>query len=201
MFVTATNTDVGKTYTTVMIAKKLNSLGYKVGVFKPIETGVVTLPEDGVKLLEASKNHDISLEDVVPLRFKLPASPFVAKGDEKIDFLKIKNSYEKIKSNSDIVLVEGAGGLLVPVEEEFFMIDFIEFLEIDKTLLVTSNALGSINETLLSLEALKQRKLPHIWAVNEYKAKREEFEKITLPFYKDVLYVDEVSSWLSTHLL
>jgi len=120
VFVTATNTDVGKTYTTVMIAKKLNSLGYKVGVFKPIETGVVTLPEDGVKLLEASKNHDISLEDVVPVRFKLPASPFVAKGDEKIDFKKIKNSYEKIKANSDIVLVEGAGGLLVPVEEEFF---------------------------------------------------------------------------------
>ena len=196
IFITATNTDVGKTYTTVMIANKLNSLGFKVGVFKPIETGVVTLPKDGVKLLEASKNQDLSLKDVVPVRFELPAAPYVAKGDQKIDFIKIKNSYEKIKSNSDIVLVEGAGGLLTPVEENFFMIDFVKFLGLDKTLLVTSNALGSINETLLSLEALKQRKLPHIWVVNEYKESRKNFEKITLPFYKKVIYIDEINLWI-----
>jgi dethiobiotin synthetase len=193
IFITATNTNIGKTYTTVKLAKTLLKKGYKVGVFKPIETGVVdNKPLDGIKLLKASKNKDITLDDVVPVKFTLPASPYVAKGDEKIDFEKIVNSYEKIKSNSDIVLVEGAGGLLVPVEENFFMIDFIELLNIDKTLLVTSNGLGSINDTLLSINLLKQRDIDFIWAVNEFKESRENFEKVTLPFYKEVLYVDEL---------
>jgi dethiobiotin synthetase len=197
IFITATNTDIGKTYTTIKLAKVLLRRGYKVGVFKPIETGVVEdKPLDGIKLLKASKNKDISLDDVVPIKFTLPASPYVAKGDKKIDFKKIVNSYKRIKSNSDIVLVEGAGGLLVPVEENFFMIDFIELLNIDKTLLVTSNSLGSINDTLLSINLLKQRDIDFIWAVNEFKESRENFEKVTLPFYKKVLYVDEVSSWI-----
>ena len=197
IFITATNTDIGKTYTTIKLAKVLLRRGYKVGIFKPIETGVVEdKPLDGIKLLKASKNKDISLDDVVPIKFTLPASPYVAKGDKKIDFKKIVNSYKRIKSNSDIVLVEGAGGLLVPVEENFFMIDFIELLNIDKTLLVTSNSLGSINDTLLSINLLKQRDIDFIWAVNEFKESRENFEKVTLPFYKEVLYVDEVSLWI-----
>ena len=196
IFITATNTDIGKTYTTIKLSDELNRMGYKVGVFKPIETGVKTLPEDGVKLLKASKNTDITLDDVVPVRFSLPAAPFVAKQDKKINFEKILKSYQKIKANSDIVLVEGAGGLLVPVEENFFMIDFIKLLDIDKTLLVTSNALGSINETLLSINLLKQKKVDFLWAVNEYKEKREVFEKVSLPFYKEVLYVDEINLWI-----
>lgn len=196
IFITATNTDIGKTHTTIKLSDELNRQGYKVGVFKPIETGVKTLPEDGVKLLKASKNTDITLDDVVPVRFSLPAAPFVAKQDKKINFEKILKSYQNIKENSDIVLVEGAGGLLVPVEENFFMIDFIKLLDIDKTLLVTSNALGSINETLLSINLLKQKKVDFLWAVNEYKEKREVFEKVSLPFYKEVLYVDEINLWI-----
>jgi dethiobiotin synthetase len=197
IFITATNTNVGKTYTTIKLAKALLRKDYKVGVFKPIETGVVNdKPLDGIKLLKASKNKDITLDDVVPLKFTLPASPYVAKKKKKIDFEKIINSYEKIKLNSDIVLVEGVGGLLVPVEKNFFMIDFINFLNIDKTILVTSNNLGSINDTLLSINLLEQRDIDFIWIVNEYKESRENFEKITLPFYKEVLYVDEIDNFI-----
>jgi len=201
IFITATNTDIGKTYTTIKLASVLNELGYKVGVFKPIETGVKDIPSDGTKLLEASKNKDITLDDVVPVRFSLPAAPYVAKKDKKIDFQKIKNSYERVEKNSDIVLVEGAGGPLTPVEEDFFMVDFIEFLEVKKTLLVSPNSLGSINDTLLSQSLLKQREIEFVWAVNEYKESRENFEKITLPFFKEVLYIDEINSWISKHLL
>jgi len=201
IFITATNTDIGKTYTTIKLASVLNKLGYKVGVFKPIETGVKDIPSDGAKLLKASKNKDITLDDVVPVRFSLPAAPYVAKKDKKIEFQKIKDSYEKIEKNSDIVLVEGAGGLLTPVEEDFFMVDFIKFLNIKKTLLVSSNSLGSINDTLLSQNLLKQRDIEFVWAVNEYKESRESFEKITLPFFKEVLYIDEINSWISKHLL
>ena len=95
IFITANNTECGKTYTTLKLIKALSNKGYKVGVFKPIETGVVDdKPLDGIKLLKASKNKDISLDDVVPIRLELPASPIVA---GEVDFKKIDKAYQKLK--------------------------------------------------------------------------------------------------------
>ena len=202
IFITATNTNIGKTHTTIMIAKLLNKLGYKVGVFKPIETGVIDIPTDGAKLLKASFNKDLTLNDVVPLQFSLPASPYVAKGNAKIDFQKIKQSYHDIAQNSDIVLVEGAGGVLTPVEKDFFMIDFVDMLGIDKTILVSPNTLGSINDTLLSQNLLQQKKINYTWLVNNYPEDKKTYEKITLPFFGSVTYVDEINQkWVEEELL
>jgi len=205
IFITATNTNIGKTYTCKFLAEKLYQKGYNVGLFKPIESGVEKVPHDGVELFETFKrvnnNFDLKLEDIVPIQLKLAAAPYVANLTEnKIDFQKIKNSYEKIRDISDIVLIEGAGGLLVPVVENFFMIDFIKYLNIDKTLLITHNSLGCINDTLLNINLLEQKGLKYQWCINQYPAIKEDFEITTLPFYKKInnkiFYLDNIEELL-----
>ena len=187
IFLTATNTDIGKTFASLILIEEFSKLGYRVGVFKPIETGVEEFPKDGEKLLKRAKefNHllkDFTIDDIVPFQFKLPASPFVAKKKKKIKFKKIKEAYKKISKVSDIVIIEGAGGLMVPIKKNFFMVDFISYFKATP-LLVTPSKLGSINDTLLSIEALKKRKKKFIWAINLYRESKS-FKKITLPYYK-----------------
>ena len=98
-FVTATNTDVGKSYACEILLKKISNNGEKVGYYKPIETGVLDKPLDGTKLLNITKklnpNYKVTIDDVVPYQFKLPAAPFVAKGETKIDidFIKEKANH------------------------------------------------------------------------------------------------------------
>jgi dethiobiotin synthetase len=187
IFVTATNTDVGKTYACEKLLRHYSNKGLKVGYFKPIETGVIDKPIDGFKMYnlvkELNKNFDVSIEDVVPYQFKLPASPFVAKGKEKIDLELLQKKKEFLQSFCDILVIEGAGGLLVPIEKDFFMIDLIKFFK-TKAVLITSSKLGSINDTLLSIEALKKRELAFEWYINLYQD-IDSFEEVTLPFYKE----------------
>jgi dethiobiotin synthetase len=187
IFITATNTDIGKTYITLKLLAHFSDLGYKVGAFKPIETGVKKYPADAMLLLETSQKfnpdfNSLTLDDICPIQFSLPAAPYVAKEKNKIDFEKIYESYMKIKDKCDILFIEGAGGLLVPVEENFYMIDFIKFFDA-YALLVTHDRLGSINDTLLSIEALKNRDIPHLWCINHFEDTKD-FKSITLPFYQ-----------------
>ena len=186
-FVTATGTNIGKTYTTLRLMELFAKKGYKVGAFKPIETGVKNYPEDGLKLLEKSKElnkefKNITLDDVVPVRYALPAAPIVAKGDQKIDFKLIKSSFEKLKKSCDILFIEGAGGLMVPIEDDFYMIDLINYFNA-KAVLVTGDKLGCINETLLSISKLNQKSLSFKWCVN-IKDQNSDFYDTTLPYYK-----------------
>jgi dethiobiotin synthetase len=188
IFVTATNTDIGKTFAMKQLIKSLSDEGHRVGVFKPIETGVEDLPPDANELFEYAKefNSDLeslTLEDICPYQFTLPAAPYVAKEHEDIEMDIIKMALERVQECCDIILMEGAGGIMVPICEGFFMIDLIEIFA-DSVLLVVPSRLGSINDTLLNLEVLGQKKLPLVWAVNLYEDK-SSFSKITSPFYKD----------------
>ncbi|DAB34005.1 MAG TPA: dethiobiotin synthase [Sulfurospirillum sp. UBA12182] len=187
IFITATNTDVGKTYTSLKLIEELGRRGLKVGVLKPIETGVVDEPLDGAKLLRAAQKTNPALmsftcKDIVPIQFELPASPFVAKGKENIDIKALHVSFEKIAKISDIVLIEGAGGLMVPVDEELYMYNFIK--EFGATaLLVTHGNLGCINDTLLNLRLLDSLHVKYEWCVN-LKENEEHFKEVTLSFYE-----------------
>jgi dethiobiotin synthetase len=187
IFITATNTDIGKTYTTCKLIEEFGKRGLKVGVLKPIETGVIKEPLDGRILYEAAKKtnptlENFSLEDIVPVRYSLPAAPYIAKKDEVIDMTKIHQAFEKLSLISDIVLIEGAGGVMVPVEEEFYMYDFIkEFNAV--TLLVTHGNLGCINDVLLNVYFLDSLGIEYEWCVN-LKQNVAHFEEITLPFYQ-----------------
>ncbi|WP_419769175.1 MAG: dethiobiotin synthase [Candidatus Marinarcus sp.] len=186
IFITATNTDVGKSYACEQFLKRYANMGYKVGYFKPIETGVITLPADGSKLLNLTKtlnpSFDVEINDVVPYQFKLPAAPFVAKKEHNIDIAFLKQKVAYLHTFCDVLIVEGAGGLMVPIEKEYFMIDLIKELKC-KAILIAPSHLGSINDTLLSIEALKHRNIPFEWYINLYKDKGS-FNEVTLPFYE-----------------
>ena len=186
LFITATNTNVGKTYASLQLIKKLSYQGIKVGVCKPIETGIKDVPLDAQALLYGVQkyNHQFSSlapEDITAFTFKLPAAPYCADTNHTISIDKIKEKIDELSRKCDLLIVEGAGGLLVPITDNYYMIDLISELNA-LTLLVTPSRLGCINETLLSIEALKNQDINFNWCVNLYEDK-ESFSKVTQPFY------------------
>jgi len=189
LFITATGTNVGKTHTTLKLIEALASKGLKVGVYKPIETGVTHTAPDATILLEACQKVNEKFKDLKPLdittyTFALPAAPFCADTAQTIHIEKIIEKYHELSKMCDILLVEGAGGLLVPITKDYTMIDLIKTLNI-KTLLVTPSRLGCINDTMLSIEALKSRDIDFDWCVNLHEDK-EDFKKVTQPYYDAV---------------
>ncbi len=186
-FVTATNTNVGKSYACEVFLNKFANQGKKVGYFKPIETGIENLPLDGTKLLNIAQKLNlqfkVSIDDIVPYQFKLPAAPFVAKGDTTIDINLIKEKANYLLNFCDTLIIEGAGGLMVPILKNYFMIDLIKEFNCE-TILISPSNLGSINDTMLSIKALESYGIDYHWYINLYKDK-DSFETITLPFYKE----------------
>lgn len=198
IFVTATNTDIGKTHTTKLLLREFASRGLKVGVIKPVETGVVDgYASDAEELLVLIKELNVKLwhleaEDIAVIMYDLPASPFVASGGVKLDLKKIQKKIEELEAFCDVVIIEGAGGLYVPLDATMMMIDLIVQLDA-AALLVTHCSLGCINDTLLSKKALEERKIAHAVAFN-CRGNDEEFAKISQPYFLksgfEVLKVD-----------
>jgi dethiobiotin synthetase len=191
-FITATNTDIGKTKASEIFLKKYSKDGFRVGYFKPIETGVEDKPLDGTKMLNLTKslneNFDFKIDDIVPYQFKLPSAPYVANIDNiKIDTNTILDGAKKLLKKCDILIVEGAGGLMVPIFENYFMVDlmsdFQNYFDNCEVVLITPSKLGCINDTLLSLNLLKQYNIKHSWYINLYQDK-DTFHTVSLPFYK-----------------
>ena len=190
LFVTATNTNVGKTYTTIKLIDSFSKQGILVGVCKPIETGVVTEPLDAKLLLQTVQKHNTNFstlkpKDITAYTFELPASPFCADINKTIDIQKIKDKITQLQELCDLLIVEGAGGLMVPITKSYKMIDLVKDLEC-KTLLVTPSKLGCINDTELSIEALKSRDIDFDWCVNIFEDE-EIFQEVTQPYY-DAVY-------------
>jgi dethiobiotin synthetase len=189
LFITATNTNIGKTHTTLRLIEAFGATGLSVGAYKPIETGVDNIPLDASLLLKAcqkvNKNFkNLTPEDITAYTFPLPAAPFCADTKKEIKLDRILEKYRELSQLCDILLVEGAGGLMVPVTTELMMIDLAKQLNA-KVLLVTPSRLGCINDTLLSMEALKSHTLEFDWCVNLFEDK-ESFADVTKPFYDEV---------------
>jgi dethiobiotin synthetase len=199
IFITATNTNIGKTYTTKKLLEAFSRRGLAVGVIKPIETGVIDgYAQDGEELLECVKSLNpklwsLEVEDIVPITYELPAAPFIASNNTPFDFKKVLKALEAMEANCDIVLIEGAGGLYVPIDEKLMMIDLIKMLDAS-ALLVTHCSLGCINDTILSQKALESLHVSHLTAFN-CKDDQEKFaiqsESYFLHANQRVLKVDE----------
>jgi dethiobiotin synthetase len=158
VFVTGTDTNVGKTIVACALVRALRATGHDVGVMKPVETGVGPEgPLDAIALREAA-GVDEPIEVVCPQRFSLPAAPSVAARAEgrEVDLEIVRRDFEGLAGSHDFVVVEGAGGLLVPLTENVAMIDLASELRLP--LLVAARAkLGTINHTLLTLEVARAR--------------------------------------------
>lgn len=160
MFVSGTDTGVGKTVVACALVRGLRARGVDVGVIKPVETGVGPEgPSDALALLEAAECAD-PLDDVCPQRFALPAAPTVAAEAEgrRVDTAAIQAAFRRVRARHECVVAEGAGGLLVPAAEGVAMADLARELRLP-IVLVARAALGTINHTLLTLEAAAARGL------------------------------------------
>jgi len=189
LFITATGTNVGKTHTTLKLIELLAEQGLRPGVYKPIETGVIKDAPDATKLLKACQKVNpsfdtLTIADITAYTFELPAAPFCADIDKIVNLQTIIDKHDMLLKKCDILLVEGAGGLMVPITETYMMINLIKELEA-KALLVTPSRLGCINDTLLSIMALKTFDIDFEWCVNLYEDK-EDFTKVTQPYYDAV---------------
>ena len=185
IFITATNTDVGKTFASETFLRYFAKNGLKVGYFKPCETGVEDYPLDGTKMLNLVKqlnpDFDFTINDIVPYQFKLPAAPWVAKEDTNINIDFLEEKVKELKSKCDVLIIEGAGGLMVPIEDELFIIDLIDIFDCEETFLIAPSKLGCINDTLLSSAALKTRDINFSLFVNLHKD-IDSFDKVSKPF-------------------
>lgn len=162
-FVSGIDTGIGKTYTTGYLAKLWNAQGQQVITQKLIQTGNVDVSEDIQQHREIMGTGWLPEDEsklTMPEIFSYPASPHLAtKLDGRdIDFAKIEAATQQLAEKFEVVLLEGAGGLMVPLTTELLTIDYLEQKKFP-VILVSSGRLGSINHTLLSLEALKARGL------------------------------------------
>ena len=161
VFVAGTDTGVGKTLVSAALVRRLAQTGHRVGVMKPVETGVDAgaLDEsDAARLMAAAAVND-SLDLVSPYRFPAPVAPFSAAEaqGEHIALSEIVRRYERLAARYPCVVVEGAGGLLVPMGHDWDMSDLISRLSLP-VVLVGRVGLGGINHALLTLEALERRR-------------------------------------------
>ena len=162
-FVSGIDTGIGKTYVTGYLAKIWREQGQRVITQKLIQTGNKKISEDIEKhreLMSSGWLEEDHTKLTMPEIFSYPASPHLASkiDGREINFAKIDNATQKLAENYDAVLLEGAGGLMVPLTDNLLTIDFL----LEKQypiILVTSGRLGSINHTLLSLEAIARRGL------------------------------------------
>jgi len=160
-FVTGTDTGVGKTIITGALIKAAHILGFKACGMKPIETGCKRtektegndslIPTDGTFLREISGTGE-SIDLITPVRFENPLAPLPASEIEKnpIDLDKIKTAYKELSNRYDVIIVEGIGGLLVPIKKEHFVIDLAKDFELP-IIVVSKPGLGTINHTMLTV--------------------------------------------------
>ena len=164
LFITGTDTGVGKTFIACGLARLLRNRGFKVGVMKPVETGCAVRneelePSDALQLLSASRSGQ-DLQSVCPYRFVDPVAPDVAarRIGHTIEPNLIKEQFQSVSESHDITLVEGAGGLLVPIWKRYTMANLVADLGIPLCI-VAASRLGAISHTLLTIETAQARHL------------------------------------------
>jgi len=157
IFITGTDTGVGKTFVAATLAAYLRDAGYRVGVMKPAETGCEErdgklIPADAMRLKDASGCAE-PIERICPYRLPEPLAPSIAaaRAGVKIDVDHMLAVYAEISATHDVTLVEGAGGLMVPLLPSYTYADFARVFKLP-LLVVAANRLGVINHLLLTLE-------------------------------------------------
>ena len=163
IFITGTDTEVGKTVISAGLALVLRDRGIKVGVMKPVATGCYGLDErlismDAAFLMEAAQNEFVPLTS--PSRFRNPLAPNVAAMLEKkeVNVQSILKSYQQLQKHYDFLIVEGIGGLMVPLKKDYYVANLIRDMGLP-IVIVSCAGLGAINHTLLTVDAAMIRGL------------------------------------------
>lgn len=168
IFVTATGTDIGKTYISGLFVKKMRDFGLNCGYYKPALSGAIKQPDGSLLPGDCDfvvKTSGLNIEpmECVTYCFEEAVSPHLAAERQGVKIKKdvIKSEYDKISKNYDYMVVEGAGGITCPFDlssGELLLPDVIKFLDLD-ILIVADGGLGTINSVLLTVEYAKQNGL------------------------------------------
>jgi dethiobiotin synthetase len=170
LFITGTNTEVGKTVVARAIVRALFKRGLKVAALKPVESGAEEkdgnlVPADAEALIRAS-GRKFALADTCAYCFEHPVSPHLAASiaGKKIELQPILDLIGGSSANADIVVAEGAGGLLVPLSDNLLWADVVARIGFG-LVVVAPNELGVINSTLLTVEAARSRGIPIVGVI------------------------------------
>jgi dethiobiotin synthetase len=152
LFLTGTDTNVGKTYVAARLIRALRREGVDAVGFKPLCCG----GREDAELLHAASGGAISLNDVNPVWLRPPAAPYTAAMIEGrvIDLALIRDTFARLRAEHRALIVEGVGGWLVPIEREFFVRDLAAEFALPVAIVV-ANRLGALNHTLLTVESIR----------------------------------------------
>jgi dethiobiotin synthetase len=178
IFITGTDTGVGKTYVASGLLRAFRAKGLSVCPMKPVETGCRTragklFPSDTVRLVRDSGTQE-RISTINPYRFRPPAAPSVAAELEGaiINKRRILSIYNRLIRKYDITIVEGAGGIMVPVYREYLFLDLIKDIG-PPILIVARPGLGTINHTLLTIEIANSRGIPILGVIINHATSRK----------------------------
>lgn len=174
IFVTGTDTGVGKTVVTAAICRCIKLSGRTVAAMKPIQTGTNTQEIPDIEFIYRVIDEDYVIDDVCPYRFAEPLSPKLASeiSGVNININTILSSFEALDKENEHLIVEGAGGIMAPIKSNYFMSDLISDLGIP-VIIVSRPDLGTINHTLLTAEYAKNKGLTVLGIIfNKYPHKR-----------------------------
>lgn len=167
-FITATDTDAGKTYVSCQILKTWQEQGFSVGAFKPVASGAIwqngqLVSEDAMALAEVTGQ---PLDEINPYTFEQPASPHIADVKNEFNLDDCLMHFRKLNEKYDRVLVEGVGGWCVPLSENLMLKDLANAIQLP-VVMIARIGLGCINHSLLTIDKIKQdTSLYHGWIAN-----------------------------------
>jgi dethiobiotin synthetase len=205
LFITGTDTDVGKTYVTAGLAVYLRKMGIDVGVMKPFAAGIAQKKgfrsEDVEILTNAAQVNDPEFL-LNPQFFPIIASPYTALKNLKIkpNIKLILNNFKKISNLHSMILVEGMGGIMTPILQDYFVTNLIKDMKLP-TIIVTRTKVGTVNHTIMTCKMCEKYKIPvkgiiinnfdtDGYNVNELKRDLENLTNVTvlgtIPFIDDM---------------
>ncbi|WP_121641325.1 dethiobiotin synthase [Virgibacillus sp. Bac330] len=183
IFITGTDTDVGKTVIASGIAATLKEKNMDVGVFKPLLSGISrNHANSDTSLLKHMSQTSLTHAEITPYEFSQPLAPSVAAQleDKEICMQAVLDHWEKIKDRHDFFIVEGAGGISVPLGKDFLVSDLAIALKLP-ILIVARPNLGTVNHTYLTVYYAKQVGIPIVGIVINGKSNQPNIDEITNP--------------------
>lgn len=195
-FVTATDTSIGKTIVSAALIRAMRYMGHKAAAMKPIETGCVKrdnilLPSDGIFLKNVSSMNE-KINTITPCMYEKPLSPLAASEieDKEVDLPRIMQAYKDLSGRYDVIIVEGIGGLSVPISRNYFVSDLVAEMALP-LIIVARPTLGTINHTLLTIHYAISKELAIAGVIINYSSEpendiAEETNKKTLKLVTEV---------------
>jgi len=217
-FITGTDTDVGKTYVTAGLAASIKKNGIDVGIMKPFAAGIqekISYKSKDVQILSEAAQVKDEEKLINPYFFPIPASPYTATQNLgiQVDVGIAIDSFKKLKTIHDVLLVEGMGGIMTPILEDYFITNLIKDMNLE-TIVVCSSRIGTVNHTIMTCKMCQNSgiKIRGIiinnldkqgYPINELKRDLESLTGIpvigSIPFIPD-FSIDKISEIISKEI-